>query len=62
MGRIYIAVATAAAAVLTAATAAADSWAEPQEENYYSANDAYYLHVVPGDGLTPARGAYTNTD
>ncbi len=57
MGRTYIAVATAAAAVLSAATAAADSWAEPQEENYYSANDAYYLHVVPGDGLTPARGA-----
>jgi hypothetical protein len=39
-----------------AASAAADSWAEPQEENFYSANDAYYLHVVPGAGVVHARG------
>ncbi len=36
------------------AAALADSWPEPAEEDYYAANDAYYLHVVPGEGVKPA--------
>jgi hypothetical protein len=44
-----------AAAFWGAASASADSWAAPQEEDYYAANDAYYLHVVPG-GAAHARG------
>jgi len=55
MARILIALATAAA-LWGAASAAADSWAAPQEEDYYAANDAYYLHVVPGAGVLHARG------
>lgn len=55
MVRALVAMATAAA-LWGAASAAADSWAAPQEEDYYAANDAYYLHVVPGDGAKRARG------
>jgi hypothetical protein len=54
MARVLIAIATAALSV--AASAAADSWAAPQEQDYYAGNDAYYLHVVPGDGAKRARG------
>jgi hypothetical protein len=53
MARIYMVL--VAAAFWGAASAAADSWAEAQEEDYYAANDAYYLHVVPGAGAH-ARG------
>jgi hypothetical protein len=53
MARIWIAM---AAALWGAASAAADSWAAPQEKDYYAVNDAYYLHVVPGDGTQHAHG------
>jgi hypothetical protein len=53
MARVWIVM---AAALWGAASAAADSWAAPQEKDYYAVNDAYYLHVVPGDGATHARG------
>jgi hypothetical protein len=53
-GRTWV-IAVAGAAAL-AGWAAADSWLAPYEQDYYSANKAYYLHVVPGDGATPARG------
>lgn len=41
-------------AALFAGVAAADSWLAPTEQNYYSADEAYYLHVVPGDGAKHA--------
>jgi hypothetical protein len=57
MNRIYKALnIVAALAALTAGVAAADSWMAPTEQDYYSANEAYFLHVVPGDGSTPAWG------
>ncbi len=46
----------AALAALFAASAAADSWLATTEQDYYSANEAYYLRVVPGDGSAHARG------
>ena len=55
MARALVAMATAAA-FWGAASAAADSWAAPQEEDYYAANDAYYLHVIPGDSSSPGQG------
>ena len=57
MNRIYKALnIVAALAALTAGGAFADSWLAATEQDYYSANEAYYLHVVPGDGSSPARG------
>ncbi|MEE9456295.1 MAG: hypothetical protein V3W11_03990 [bacterium] len=47
---------SAALAVATAGVALADSWLAATEQDYYAVNEAYYLHVVPGDGSTPARG------
>jgi hypothetical protein len=59
MLRIYIALSMIAAlAALFAAAASADSWLAPNEQDYYSANEAYFLHVVPGDGVNPARGTF----
>ena len=55
MVRALVALATAAA-LWGAGVASADSWLAPAEEDYYAANDAYYLHVVPGDGAAHARG------
>jgi hypothetical protein len=46
----------AALPALFAASAAADSWLAPTEQDYYSADEAYYLHVVPGDGDKHAAG------
>jgi len=46
----------AAIAALQAAVALADSWLPPTEQDYYSANEEYFLHVVPGEGVTHARG------
>ena len=54
MARVSIAIVIAA--VCGAAPAPADSWIAPYEQDYYSANKAYYLHVVPGDGAPHARG------
>ena len=56
MVRALVALATAAA-LWGAASAAADSWEAPTEQDYYSANQAYYLHVVPGDGAKHASAA-----
>ena len=57
MNRIYIVLnIIAALAALFAGVAAADSWLAATEQDYYSANEAYDLHVVPGDGATHARG------
>ena len=55
MTRVPVTIAIAAA-LWGAALASADSWLAPTEKDYYSANEAYYLHVVPGDGATQARG------
>ncbi len=46
----------AALAALQAGVALADTWVPPTEQNYYSANQEYFLRVVPGDGSSPARG------
>jgi hypothetical protein len=55
MSRIYRALnISAALAVALAGVAAADSWLAPTEQDYYSLNEAYYLHVVPGDGAKHA--------
>ncbi len=43
-------------AVISAGVALADSWDAPTEQDYYAVNEAYYLHVVPGDGAKHARG------
>ena len=57
MCRVYRALNIIAAfAALQAGVAAADSWMAPTEQSYYSANQEYFLHVVPGDGSSPARG------
>jgi hypothetical protein len=48
---------SAALAVALAGVAFADSWLAPTEQDYYSLNEAYYLHVVPGDGSTHASAA-----
>lgn len=57
MCRVYRALnIIAALAALFAGVASADSWEAPAEQDYYAVNDAYYLHVVPGDGSSPARG------
>jgi len=45
-----------AAAAAWAGAAFADSWVAPHEQDYYSSARAYYLHVVPGDGVSRARG------
>jgi len=47
---------TIAALLGAAAGAGADSWMAPTERDYYSADETYYLHVVPGDGDTYAHG------
>jgi len=47
---------SAALAVMLAGVASADSWLPPTEQDYYSANEEYFLHVVPGEGVTHARG------
>jgi hypothetical protein len=49
---------TAAAfvAFFVAGSAAGDSWSPPTEQDYYSPNGEYYVHVVPGDGTQHARG------
>ncbi len=47
---------SAALAVALAGVAFADSWLAPTEQDYYAVNEAYYLHVVPGDGAKHARG------
>lgn len=58
MNRIYKALnIVAPLAALFAGVAAADSWMAPTEQDYYSANEAYYLHVVPGDGSAHASAA-----
>jgi hypothetical protein len=54
-GMYYIMVAVAFLGVV--AGAVADSWLAPFEQDYYSADKAYYLHAVPGDGATYAQGA-----
>jgi hypothetical protein len=46
----------AALAALQAGVAFADTWLPPTEQDYYSANEEYFLRVVPGDGSSPARG------
>ena len=57
MNRIYRALnISAALAVALAGFAAADSWLAATEQDYYSASEAYYLHVVPGNASTPAQG------
>ncbi|NIT36142.1 MAG: hypothetical protein GTN49_06540 [candidate division Zixibacteria bacterium] len=43
-------------AVTLAGVASADSWLPPTEQDYYAANEEYFLHVVPGEGVTHARG------
>lgn len=53
-GKTWV-IAVAGVTVL-AGSAAADSWLAPYEQDYYSANGVHYLHVVPGDGATHARG------
>jgi hypothetical protein len=42
--------------VMLAGAVLADTWLPPTEQNYYSANQEYFLRVVPGDGSSPARG------
>lgn len=57
MCRVYNALnLVAALAALQAGTVLADSWLAPTEQDYYAANGEYFLHVVPGDGSSPARG------